>query len=381
MVKPGGVLIEHGSIRMGRIIVVMLCIAIKLSETLLASGNDPNAAGLDSKPQTSFRLTPVRVPMNCFGGVKAGFTLRLEGVTEIVQLDWELTRDHRLLHKGRLNVRLSTEHPVESTFFIELPKVNEGVVIDGNLRIRVHNDEGTQYSMLEFPVWIFPENPFGNQQHAYRGWEIEIIDPLDQLESRLSALGFTKSLGEETKPAGSLLVVGPMKTWEPDVRQRIATALACQWRVLCFGIKQGKLEIPISSELDLFDPNFPIVVRSSNVAAMLDARLNVPYHAFCGRAKCLSIPGESTEIDVDAKAPGWGFLALCRSQPQNNFQLRTGDRGSTNGDSPAIFIYCGLDVTVDWESSPTPRFLVASALAELTQCLPGSRAHLTNGQR
>ncbi len=361
---------------MERAIVVILCIAINSNALILASGKDPNAPGAVSMSREAFKLTPLRVPLNCFGGRKAEFAMRLEGVSETVHLDWEMTREQRVLQKGRLKVRMSADNPVESTFFIELPEVNEGVVIDGNLRIRVCDDEGTQFAILQYPMWIFPENPFGYQQQAYRDWQIEIIDPLDQLESRLGALGFTKSSGKETKPTGSLLVVGPMKTWEPAVRQRILTALACEWRVLCLGIEQGKLDIPNSPALDMFDPNSPIVVRSSNVSAILDARLHVPYHAFCGRAKCLSIPGESTEIDVDAKAPGWGFLALCRSQPQNNFQLRNGDRSSTDCESAAIFIYCGLDVTVDWESSPTPRFVVASALSGLTKRLPGSGVQL-----
>ena len=236
---------------------------------------------------------------------------------------------------------------------IELPPVGEGVTFDTQMTITLVDRAGEERARTEDTLWLFPKDPFAARREWLKGLNIHLYDPEGATEVifEQANIPFDKLTNSNTLASleEGILVVGEGTSLRKN-RAMAAALFSLAQRgipVLCLGPVDGELPWPTREDY----PHLAQVRLASNeIVREFDKRLSAKF-----------APDPSSPASTVSLESRRGRLTLHISDSSEGWpwwQLDFENHGTC--------IVCCLPLVEHWDDSPTPRFLFASILEELS---------------
>ena len=294
---------------------------------------------------------------NVFGGRDVTFNAVAEAAgLPRAKLLVELTVEHRVLARREYDVSAGPDGTMRQAITVAVPPVDQGVVVEGLLRVAMVAGGGGPPAQVERALWIFAEgNPLSPQWVASR--DLRVFDPegrtTELFEAEEMPIRRLRDLGSLDQPGNAVVLIGEGVSLRSQrgLDRRLLQLAAGGARVLCLAPSGGR--VVLTGAGDGVPESSRIVFENSGVIATLDKRLDSAYwppHNRLPRASyTLRAERGLVVADFEGDDPAWCWL-----------DLRYRDTGGR-------VIVCGVRIMEAWESSPAPRHLLWAILNELLE--------------
>jgi hypothetical protein len=292
---------------------------------------------------------------NRFGGQETEWQYRIAAPKAFAgRAAWRLASDGRTLARGETKMAVGAGQTGTVKLSVPLPPVKDGVVLKTRLHVSILADD-TAIASHEKTVWIFPRDPFAGRSDWLKSLKIVVFDPekrtlkiLAQLKIPHEELGNVDSIPEMKS---GTLIVGEGVSFQdyPALPEALTRAAARGVAVLCLAPSAGTFPIPGTENAKLPVPQ-GLSLRHSDVIADLDKRLDSK--AWPGGKMILGtlvVRGETGLVQGEVAANGWPWFEATYTAPRGRL------------------ILCGFGIVSQFESTPTPRFLLARILERLAE--------------
>lgn len=268
---------------------------------------------------------------------------------------WTYAAGTRTIARGETPVEIGRDEPAEVEISLALPPLREGVIFGTKLRVVVHDRRGEQVADHERAVWLFPRDAFVNRREWLKGLKITLYDPegatrqvFDEAEIPYDVPRSAASLEELTQ---GVIIVGEGVSFRTSrgFAETLTRVAARGVPVLCLAPAGGEIPFPGGDEQS---PVQTLELRRSDVIRELDNRLDANYWPPDGKIvksalRVTSRRGRVT-MEVVESADAW---------PWRRVEYAGGGEE----------IVCGFGLIEAWDAGPTPRFLLAEILEQLTR--------------
>ena len=323
---------------------------------LIAGGATPGQSG----QQEAVRIHPGEAWSTVFGNSQQKLAYRVEAQREVAgRLTWSLGSQGRTLARGETPFRASPGHPARPELTLRVPPVKDGVILGLELVASVFAEGGRDaLATHRRPIRVFPESPFADRPEWLKQLEITLFDPPGKTSSVFNRMKVPhKSAVRVPALEGigrGLVVVGEGVSLD-EHRSLPETLLGLAARgvpVVWLAPSEGGFTFPGTEGSRPPAPQ-RIALRGRDAIADLDKRLDADAWPPDGRVAAVHIELTGRPGRVLARvAPGdggWPWL-----------ELRYPGQGPGHGPGHgAALVLCGFAVIERWDSSPTPRFLLA----------------------
>lgn len=263
------------------------------------------------------------------------------------QMTWSLSLSGGVVARREQRMVLRPNEPVGVDIQAELPSVKEGVVVEGELKVALLDDQRRLRAEITHPVFLFGRNPAALRAEWIKDLDLHVFDSdgetatvLDELEwpyrliSNLSAF-------DTLDDAVLLIGEGCSLRARRGLMESAVRAARKGVRVVFLSFSEGTFML---SQITEESPR-PVSLRFQDESFVreLDKRLDVPPVRGTFR-----IAGQRTGAEVVVE-PAGGWACLEASWDNGGRLLITG---------------CGLLDT--WETSPAPRYLLVRILEWIT---------------
>lgn len=254
---------------------------------------------------------------------------------------------------GRIVARRERELTIESRQGADLevrfamPEVKAGVVLEGVLSVILADDSAAlAVAATEKRLWIFPEDPFADNQAWLKGLNLQLFDPEKKTADRFEKAAIPFNRLAHVDAIGGLqsgvLIVGEGVSFKVyrGLYGLLTEAAARGIPVLCLAPAEGSIRMAGATDTPL-----PVAqrlgFRRNDVIAELDKRLDAGFWKPEGKVPVmgLELKGEQGAVAGDFNAQGWPWM-----------EMRLAPKG-------ARLVLCGFALIEPWEDNPAPRFL------------------------
>jgi len=320
-------------------------------------------------------LAPVEQWSNVFSGGEVKFHYAVQTAQDLDgRLDWSLSVNRRTVKHGQVPLRTLAQRAVEVTVALNLPEVNEGVVLQAQLTVAIYA-QGVQKRLAQHdkPVWIFPRNPFHDRSDWLKRLKITLFDPegktADLLEKAHVPFTFTKNIAALDDLSQGLLVIGEGTPWQ-DYRSLGETAVKAAARglpVLCLAPGEGALVLPGTAGAEL-PPPARLTLRQDDVIEELDRRLDAVAWPTKGPIDVSRLTIKSDRDQVVAEATKWpparsASGAGGEGWPWLEIRYSVGK---------GRLLVCGFGIIRQWHATPTPRYVLSELFVRLAATKPAN---------
>ncbi|QDU76771.1 hypothetical protein Pan97_38280 [Bremerella volcania] len=323
-------------------LLVVVCLA-GLSGVVRAAEEDESIA----------TIAPVSQRSDFFGEQQA--TLSFQCVSEKPvqgKILWQYSAGARTLARGEDAIELAAGRPNVFELPIEFPPVREGVIFETQMVVTIIDGDNETLAQYTHPIWLFPKDPYTDRREWLEQLDIHLYDPEDTTaklleEAKIPHTRITNSNVLADFEGGILLVgSGTSLRKNRGLTDSLITMAERGVRVLCLAPVDGEFPWPTREEF----PQLANVQFSSNeVIRDLDKRLNPDFDVLAEQRFGVVLESRRGQLRVnlsEARAawPWW--------------QVRFTNHGTC--------ILCCFDMIPTWDTSPTPRFLLANLLEKLS---------------
>jgi hypothetical protein len=292
-------------------------------------------------------------PWSCyFGGRQATLHYRITAPTAYRgQASWSFSIADRVLARRETPVDVQAGQPGDLVLRLDLPPTRPGVIIPGNVSIRLAPGPEVAH-----PLWIFPEDPFIERRAALEAMNIILFDPEKNTAAvfERSQIPFraVRDVASLAAAGNGLIVVGEgvsFRTWRGLAPAMIDAASRAR-PVLCLAPAPGEIPLPGLGHSDLPSP-CAVSLRQADVIGAFDKRLDAvwPPDGKTAAARIELASGRAGIFgEISAADHGWPWIEFTFPAPRGRLAL------------------CGFAVIAKWPCGPTPRYLLAHLLARLS---------------
>ena len=255
---------------------------------------------------------------------------------------WRLSVEQRTLAQGKSVLKPVDNAADDSTFELQTPEIQNGVVLKATLSCRLGDSEPT----VDFPLRLRGPNPFHVVQETLKQSGIAVFDPLGATAEALKELEVPVEVVtslSDTEEA-QLVIIGEGVPWDEGLVEE-AEKLAQQGKFLLVLRPQAESvwPLPLSAEgVSQFRFNQLADVQRT-AGGPVPQTLDVQFWD----AEQTTRPGWALRIENEKLllTPGKG------SQVWQMAEYHTVQKGRC--------VFLGVPVMADWKSSPVPRELLA----------------------
>jgi hypothetical protein len=268
----------------------------------------------------------------------------------------------RVFPRGRneIAVAIDANKPALVKISLDAPPLNAGIARQGHLVVAVLSDaKGGQEATLEKVIWILASHPFANQTKWLQSLKITLFDTDPKSKTAEALRSLKVPFAEVRNPAAvrdlkdGLLLVGEGTSFkeEAGLAEALVRGASRGLAVLCLAPSIGAFPLP-GTDQDSPAPG-SLVLRRQDIISKFDKRLDAYAWAPDNQVivSSLEIKAEEGKIvaHVQPAAKGWPWLQI--DYPEKRGRL----------------IICGFGIIRNWQSSPTPRFLLARLFEQATE--------------
>ncbi|MFN3150198.1 hypothetical protein [Bremerella sp.] len=322
---------------------VVLC-AVVISTSAWAADEDESVASIQ----------PVSQRRDFFVAQKESLSYQLVSKVPVQgKVLWQYAAGARTLARGEETLQLAAGRPSVYELPIEFPPVGEGVVFETRMVVTIVDGDNKVLAQVEQPIWLFSEDPFANRREWLEGLDIHLYDPEDATvkcfeEAKIPHTRITNS-NVLADFEGRILIVGSGTSLSKNrgLTDNLMKLAQRGVRVICLAPVDGEFPWPMREEF----PELAGVQFSSKKAIRdLDKRLNPDFDSMPNQTRntvALESRRGQLRVNLAEAADGWPW-----------WQVRFENDGTC--------ILACFDLIQHWESSPTPRFLLAGLLEKLS---------------
>ena len=310
-------------------------------------------------------ITPLEGWSAFFSGDQVKLRYRLQSSETMKgRLAWSHSAQRRPIARGERAVTVDETKPTEVEIPLQLPEVRDGVVFDTDLTVQLLDSRGEVVAEHQRVVRLFPRDPFSDRHEWLEELKIVLYDPpgqtADVFDDAEVPYKTARSLSNLEETSEGIVVIGEGVSLAdhanlPEVMTKVA---ASGVPVFCLAPADGRLAFP-GSEAE--QPTAASVsLRRGDVITELDKRLD---------AEAWPPDGELTVTGLEMTSFRGRVLLSVAESPQlwPWFEVTYPDGGR--------MIVCGFGIIRCWQAGPTPRYLLASVLEQLSE----SRSRLPDG--
>ncbi len=269
---------------------------------------------------------------------------------------WVLAANHRTIARGERAVATARRNPATVELSLRFPPLNDGVILPVQLTvIASHTADAPADAEATQTLWLFPKNPFEQQETWLKQLDLALFDPEKTTGSLLDdaevPFRLVRSLGALAEVDHGLVLIGEGVSWRtqrglPELLQELAAAGR---PVLCLAPREGMMPLPKQG----IGPGeaMAMTFRGSEIVARIDKRLDAGFWS----AKQPRPIGLALRLDIDRvvaevaeESGGWPWLEIDYHAPSGRL------------------VVCGFGLASHWDEGPTPRFLFARLLHYLS---------------
>jgi hypothetical protein len=323
---------------------------VGLVATILSIALAPHTVSADD----AVRVEPVERWSSVFGGRDMVFRFTVHSTRAFDgRAGWAFTLNDIVVERREANITAAPDRPATVTVRYPLPTVRNGVVLRGQLAVRILGPDGKERASVEKTVWIFPEDPFAGRTEWLAARKITLFDPAKTTAPVWKKAGIPFEEQDNVAALGGLreglLVLGEGVSLkeEPTLADTMLKLAGRGVPVLCLAPADGVLPLPkaIQGAADL-------TLRRRNIITRIDKRLDAAAWAPDGQvvSSSLLLNAEDGAVVAEVvRGGGWPWLEI-------EFEKTHGR-----------LLVCGFGIIKHWSDGPTPRFLLARLLERLTE--------------
>ncbi len=308
-----------------------------------------------------------REPWGCyFGGQSVTLNyLTAAPIRSDDRLAWTVAVRDQVVARRETTVQPDRDEPERLSIEIELPVAKPGVVLPLTVVVSLNGRE-----VHRKPLWVFPDDPFADSRTISRPAldqaDIALFDPekktAEQFEQWKIPFAGLRNVDAITALDEGVLIIGEGVSFR-DYRALpaiMAEAAARGVAVICLAPSGGAMAIPGAEGSELPPPG-RLSLRRNDVIRQFDERFDSESWSSDGRlvASRIRLTGERTgitgEVSIDDESTGE------RGWPWFEAEFPGGGR----------LVVCGFAIIDQWDSNPTPRYLLAHLL---TRVLDGTES-------
>jgi hypothetical protein len=293
---------------------------------------------------------------NVFGGRDMEFRFAVHSPRAFDgRVGWAFAIDGVVVARREVNVTAAADRPATVTVRYPLPAVRNGVVLRGQLGVRILGPDGKERASVDKTVWIFPEDPFAGREEWLKARKITLFDPAKTTAPVWKKAGIPFEEQENAAALGDLregmLVIGEGVSLkgEPSLAETMLKVAGRGLPVLCLAPAEGVLPLPKSIQ-----GVAEVTLRRRSIITRIDKRLDDAAWPANGQVVFSSLVLSAEESTVAAEVvrgprqEGWPWLEL-------GFEKTRGR-----------LLVCGFGILEHWGAGPTPRFLLARLLERMS---------------
>lgn len=305
--------------------------------------------------ESEVTITPVEQWACLFGGQKVTLKFQLSdrnGNAPVTdgRLLWRYSADRRTLSRGEAGLHGS--EPGIAEIPLKVPEVRDGVVFPTELSVSyVASELENRSSSRKKTLWLFPEDPFANQQQMLRELELSLFDPIGSTKDVFKKAGLAcTQIRNRSALSGvshdSCVIVGEGTSLSRNrgLAEQLVRFSAAGGSVLMLAPSDGM--IPMPDEIDDRQPG-AFRFRRHHVIRDFDKRLDSI--AWPGST---ALPGSRVSLKTRL-----GRIAMEVSE-NGNWPWIEIEYPETKG----RYVFCGFRLIENWSQSPTPRYLLLEIL-------------------
>jgi hypothetical protein len=303
------------------------------------------------------QITPLQGWSSLFSGDEVKLGYRIQGPSPIHgRLVWSYSAERRTLARGERAVAVDPGSHGDVQIALKIPDVREGIVYDTELDTQLVDGHGRVVADHRRVLRVFSPDPFADRKQWLGGLGIALFDPEGETTEAFDSLDIpyktARNLSALQAVDAGIVVIGEGVHLRkhgslPEVMMNLA---ASGTPVLCLAPADGHLAFP-GTEADS-----PIAarlcLRRNDIIVELDKRLDGQQWPPDGKtfAAGLEVATNRGRVSlVIAESPqAWPWLDVA---------YPGGGR----------LIVCGFRVVQCWQAGPTPRYLLARILEELSR--------------
>ncbi len=268
---------------------------------------------------------------------------------------WRYAAGSRTLARGEDPIQLAAGRTRVYELPIEFPPVRDGVVLETRMVVTLVDQENETLAEYEQPIWLFPEDPYTNRREWLEQLDIHLYDPEGNTVKLLEAnkIPHTRITNSNVLVDfdGDILIVGSGTSLSSNrgLTDNMVKMAQRGVHVVCLAPVDGEFPWPMREK---FPELSSVQFASQQVIRDLDKRLNPQFDQLADD------PQSQNTVALESRR---GQLRVNLSEATDAWpwwQVRFENSGTC--------ILCCFDLIQHWDDSPTPRFLFARLLENLS---------------
>ncbi len=301
-------------------------------------------------------IQPISAQCDFFGGQKDELLYQLVSTKPIQgKVLWRYAAGAKTLARGEDTLQLADGRSSLYELPIEFPPVRDGVVFETRMVVTIVDGENEELAKHEQPIWLFSDDPFVNRLEWLEKLDIHLYDPEDLTVERFekAKIPFKRITNSNvlTELEGGILIVGGRTSLSKNrgLTNNLIMLAQRGVRVLCLTPVDGEFPWPTRRE---YPELASVQFASKQTIRDLDKRLNPDFDLSAEQLQqrntvALESRRGQLRVRLSEDLGGWPW-----------WQVRFANDGTC--------ILACFDLIQHWESSPTPRFLLAGLLEKLS---------------
>lgn len=310
------------------------------------------ATDLDAEAQVEIRQPSTQ--STYFSDQEIALELKLTAERAVDGLvAWKHSSLHRHLASGELAIEVKPAATSEVSIRLRMPHLNPGVALKTTLSASfTETGADKASSTFEQQLWVLSPDPFADRRQWLENLQLQLYDPTGETADRLEAAEIPfrlhHSLTRLTNSDAGIVVVaeGLSLSNEPNVAATLLSLAAAGRSVLWFIPDEGEFEFP-GPRADHQGAPDRLLLGGPTIIEQLDPRLDAGLWNRNPRQLRVSARRSQPMIEIVDDGIGWSWLQAEFDNPQGQLLLS------------------GFPLAESWDTSPTPRYLLAALLQQL----------------
>ena len=286
-----------------------------------------------------------------FSNQQSSLKFSVQGIQQWVgSVQWTLYVGNRAINKGEKSLTLDSDNNNEFDILIAVPPVKDNLVLKAVLKIKLVNQNASDSIAFSNPLLIFGPDPFRHQQDWIRQANIQLYDPSGNTAEILtgSKVPFNRirSLDIDRLDRNGFVMIGSSTSLSKRQGESLLRLVESGITVVCLAPAKGSFPLSFHHE----SRNRPVLMRFNDESIIKELNPALD-SAGWGReqnvvSSSLHLSGNKlgSVANIQTDNHGWPWLEIEFST------------------SRAKLIFAGFSIVPNWNTSPTPRYLLESIL-------------------
>ncbi len=275
-----------------------------------------------------------------------------------IMVSWRVRVANRTWQAGSRGLE-TTDRQAKMDIQFQAPAPKDGLVLKAALELEAISQDGQQSVRQVVQLGFFPRDPFALEHEWSKSLNVCVLESDSALRKCLQSIDFPYRAVRMsfTEPPAGLLIIGQDVTRNESSQTIIQKWQAASQPVLMLNTHTGLWQVSSEANWRLARVNLePCSIDLEDDLSTIDI-------TSCVTNRTASLLRKSSQYvcHIDDKEQGWQSLVVSEKRA---------DKTDKESQFETRLAYHSLDVVSNWDTRPTPRYLLKSLLKTFSSNLP-----------